>query len=224
MKTLWKENPILVMLALIGIIAIVAFSAHRIASMLENEPKVAVRPVLKKAEARRVVNGHYVKLENDEKLIYAGIRAPFEQEPLFAESKKRNEALVVGKELRLEFDEDERDSEGRLLAYAFLGDGSLVNATMVREGLAYVRLTPRAKRYTDVLLAAQAEARLSARGLWAQTAPSNESVYVADSKYAEFHRPSCEQAAKTTGSRRIELPTRNGFFEKGFSPCPKCKP
>ena len=180
--------------------------------------------LFKEAKVRRVVNGHYVKLENDEKLVYAGIRSPFEHEPMFAEAKKRNEAIVVDKTVKLEYDEDERDSDGRLLGYAFLGDGSLVNVTLVREGLVFVRLTPRAKRYADALLAAQAEARLSKRGIWASMTDSNESLYIADTKYAEFHRPSCEQSKGITGSRRVELPKKTDFFEKGFAPCPKCKP
>jgi hypothetical protein len=37
----------------------------------------------------RVVNGHSVKLDDDdeEKLIYAGIRAPYENEPMHEQSK-----------------------------------------------------------------------------------------------------------------------------------------
>ena len=131
MKKLWKEHPVLTVLALVGLVATGAFVVRKATSMLSSNPQITARPVLKQAKVRRAVNGHYVKLANEEKLVYAGIRAPFDQEPLFGESKKRNEALVVDKEVKLEYDEDERDSEGRLLGYALLGDGSLVNATMV---------------------------------------------------------------------------------------------
>lgn len=224
MKSLWKEHPVLTVLAAVGVVAIVVFLVQRAATMFSGDPTIDIRPVLKKAKVRRVVNGHYVKLADQEKLVYAGIRAPYEQEPLFAEAKSRNEALVVDKEVKLEYDADERDSEGRLLAYTILGDGSLVNATMVREGLAFVRLTPGAKRYAEVLLAAQMEARLTQRGLWSQMTASNESAYIADSKYAEFHRPSCEHAKKISGSRRQELPKKLDFFDKGFVPCLKCNP
>ncbi len=224
MKTLWKEHPVLVVLAGIGVVAIGWFAAQKLSTYFSDTPSISARPILKEAKVRRVVNGHYVKLENDEKLVYAGIRSPFEHEPMFAEAKKRNEAIVVDKQVKLEYDEDERDSDGRLLAYTFLGDGSLVNATLVREGLAFVRLTPRAKRYADALLAAQAEARLSKRGVWASMTDSTEALYIADTKYAEFHRPSCEQSKSISGSRRVELPKKVDFFERGFAPCPKCKP
>jgi micrococcal nuclease len=71
--------------------------------------------------------------------------------------------LVDGKMVRLEVDGDERDGEGRLLAWVWTGD-VLVNAEIVRHGHARVR-TP-AGRHEDLLLAAQREAQRGYRGIW----------------------------------------------------------
>jgi micrococcal nuclease len=173
---------------------------------------------------KRVVNGHYVKLKDDEKLNYLGVRAPYEHEPRFNESKLRNEELVVGQELRLRYDDELRDSGGRLWAYAFLKDGTFVNEVLIREGLAYVRARPHVVRFRDQLIAAQNEARKARRGLWAEPKPSAEPEYFADPKYAEFHRPSCETAKNIKPERLTKFASRNKALDQGFSPCDKCLP
>jgi micrococcal nuclease len=76
--------------------------------------------------------------------------------------------LVDGKMVRLEVDGEERDAEGRLLAWVWSGD-LLVNAEIVRQGHARVR-TP-AGRHEDVLLSAQREAQRAYRGIWVGHAP-----------------------------------------------------
>lgn len=220
-----KEHKALTALAAIGVIAIVV-SVYLLLKQLgaSDETPGGPKPILTQATVKRVVSGHYVKLSDDERLIYAGIRAPFENEPYFQEAKKRNEALVVDNNVDLQYDTQPRDSDGRLLAYAFLGDGTHINLTLVREGLAYVRLTPKATRYAQILLAAQSEARLNKRGMWATMAESTEASLVADPKYAEFHRPSCEVAKKISEQRRETFKNKLGAFEKGFAPCNKCLP
>jgi micrococcal nuclease len=207
---------------LAALVALVAGSTYVGVRLLGEEEKPTEKRV--HVKAKRVVNGHYVKLDKDDKLVYAGIRAPYENEPFHLEAKQRNEELVVGKELRLRFDRDKtRDRKGRLFAYAFF-EGSLINEVMVRDGMAYVRLTPETVRYADALLQAQAEARRARRGLWSQVAKSDESIYVADPKYGNFHRPSCESVPNITQERRLELPSRKDAFDQGFAPCNKCLP
>ena len=177
-----------------------------------------------KVTAKRVVNGHYVKLKDDEKLNYLGIRAPYEHEPLFNQSTQRNEELVVGKELRLRYDDKLHDRKGRLWAYAFLEDGTFVNQVLVVEGLAYVRARPNVVRFRDSLIAAQKAARKARRGLWAEPTPAPEPEYFADPKYAEFHRPSCETAMNIKPERLTKFTSRDQALDLGFSPCDKCLP
>ncbi len=177
-----------------------------------------------RVEARRVVNGHYVKVDDHDKLVYAGIRAPYENEPFHGEAKQRNAELAEGKELRLRFERDVfRDDDGRLFAYAFVND-LFVNEVLVLEGMAYVRLTPDTNRFADVLLAAQAAARRGRVGLWKLVTASDEPSYPADPKYGDFHRPSCEVVPRINAERRIELASKAEAFDNGFAPCNKCRP
>lgn len=174
-------------------------------------------------EIKRAYSEQTVKIEPDEKLLYAGICAPEEGDPLFEQSKARNEELVGGKTARVRFDEVERDRKGRLIGYVFTGD-SMVNEQLVREGLAFLRLTPEMRRYADRLLAAQAEARKARRGLWANLPRSAEPRYPADPKYGQFHRPSCEEVPKINPERLVVLKNRGEAFEQGFAPCSTCHP
>jgi micrococcal nuclease len=177
-----------------------------------------------RVKAKRVVNGHYVKLDKDDRLVYAGIRAPYENESFYEEAKQRNAELVEGRKLRLRFDEGVvRERKGRLYAYAYV-DGVFVNELLVREGLAYVRLTPNTLRFADVLLAAQAKARQEKRGLWQCVSKSDEQSYPADPKYGDFHRPTCEVVPRINPERRIEFKSKEEAFHRGFAPCNKCLP
>lgn len=171
----------------------------------------------------RVRNGSTVKFKPDGKLVYAGLRAPYEHEPLFEEARKRNAELVEGKEVRLRFDKEQRDHDDRLCAYVFVGE-KFVNEVMVREGLAWVRLTPSTSRYAKELLAAQREAQRTRRGLWRVAPPSDGEQYPADPKYGSFHRSECAEAGKIKAERRLEFKTRQAALDKGFAPCATCAP
>ncbi|HNV24115.1 MAG TPA: thermonuclease family protein [Candidatus Omnitrophota bacterium] len=74
--------------------------------------------------------------------------------------------LLDKKTVRLEFDAELRDDEGRKLAYVFLTDsGLLVNAEILREGFAFLSLSPSNNKYAEELRQAYKEARKSLRGL-----------------------------------------------------------
>lgn len=65
-------------------------------------------------------------------------------------------------------DGDERDDFDRLLAYCDAYDGTPINATMVREGMAWAFV-----RYSDEFLEEEAEARDAGLGIWqAPTEPA----------------------------------------------------
>jgi micrococcal nuclease len=73
-----------------------------------------------------------------------------------------------GKDAFLELDVQTRDTYGRLLAYVWLGDGTLFNMLILREGYAQVLTIPPNVRYVDLFLACQREAREHRRGLWSR--------------------------------------------------------
>lgn len=178
-----------------------------------------------RVEVKRAVSGHSIKLDSDEKLNYAGIRTLYEHESeqLYEEARKRNGELVDGREVRVRYDAPYRDRKGRLLGYISV-DGQLVNETLVREGLAYARLTTETRRFADRLLAAQADARKHRRGIWRHSSKSSEASYPADPKYGNFHRPSCEEVEKINPKRLVTFRSRSKALDEGFAPCAKCLP
>ncbi len=189
----------------------------------DGEPESVATARSYRMKVDRAISGHSIKLESDERVNYAGIRTPYKHEPFHEEARKRNAELIDGRTVRVRYDVRERDRKNRLLAYVSV-DGQLVNETLVREGLAYVRLTPGTKRYSEKLLSAQADAQKRKRGIWRRTPKSPESKYPADPKYGNFHRPACEEVPKIKLDRLVFFGTRRRALDAGCAPCPKCKP
>lgn len=175
------------------------------------------------ARIERVYSGHLIKSEKGQKIVYTGIRAPYENERYFEEAKARNAQLVGGRKIRLRFDEKRWDRKDRLCAYVF-AKGQMVNETLVREGLAYVRLTPWTTRFADRLLEAQADARAAKKGIWKRPPKTTEKAYLADLKYGNFHRMTCPEVPNIKPERRVHLDKRSSAFDRGLAPCVKCSP
>ena len=76
--------------------------------------------------------------------------------------------LIGWKRVRLEYDIDTLDQYGRTLVYAYLEDGTFVNAIMVRNGYATVMTTPPNVRYAGTFVELERKARKQNRGLWKQ--------------------------------------------------------
>lgn len=170
-----------------------------------------------------VHSGHAAKTKSGDRINYAGIRAPYPNEPFYVEARDRNVELVESEVVRLRFDDEQHDRKGRLSAYVFVR-GEFVNETLVAEGLAYVRVTPKSQRYAERLLAAQAEARKNRRGIWKNRDRNEEPNYPSDPKYGNFHRPTCVEVGKINPARLVIHPKRNKALNDGFAPCSKCLP
>jgi endonuclease YncB( thermonuclease family) len=78
---------------------------------------------------------------------------------------------VSAKNVRLELDVQDRDPEGRLLAYVWVGD-VLANAELVARGYGQVVTGGPNVRYQELLLRRQQEARASHLGIWKAVAPA----------------------------------------------------
>lgn len=76
--------------------------------------------------------------------------------------------LPKGTELRLEYDKNARDSQGRWLVYGYLPDGSLLNKRLVERGFAYVEFSAANQGKLDELRSAEQSARSGSLGLWSQ--------------------------------------------------------
>ncbi len=80
---------------------------------------------------------------------------------------------MAGKTVSLEFDVQERDKYGRVLAYAWVGN-TFVNAYLVEAGLARVATFPPNVKYVELFTRLQKEAREAGRGMWGTPLKSEE--------------------------------------------------
>ena len=113
----------------------------------------------------RVYDGDTVLLEDGRKVRYLGINAPEYQEPFYLKAKRLNESLVLGHEIRLEFDQEKTDSYGRVLAFVYAGD-QMVNARLIQEGLAHAFFIGPNRKHNALLLRLQGEAQQRKDGIW----------------------------------------------------------
>ena len=116
---------------------------------------------------QKVYDGDTVLLSDGRKVRYLGINTPEWQEPFYLKAKRFNESAVLGKEIRLEFDEERMDKYGRLLAYLYVGD-RMVNAKLVEEGFAHTFFIPPNRKHNALLLRLQADARERKAGIWSK--------------------------------------------------------
>ena len=128
----------------------------------------------------KVVDGDTVELSNGRRVRYIGIDTPELErktptgwqevkEPFGKEAKQLNEALVLGKTVRLVFDAQAIDKYNRLLAYCFVSTGDkevFVQTELLRNGLAYLYTAPPNIKYVDTMVAAYEEAKAKKAGLW----------------------------------------------------------
>ena len=100
-----------------------------------------------------------------------------------------NRQLVARQQVRLELDAQQRDREGRLLAYVFVAD-RMVNAELVHRGSAETMTIPPNVRYRDLFVTLEQEARDDRRGLWAnQSEPTTPTSLAQATSPAAKERP-----------------------------------
>ena len=167
-----KRFAVLFILVFTAGIFIGRFTPHP-AIIRENETstKTVLTQKFATIKVARVIDGDTIELEGGERVRYIGIDAPEleysrKQVQCFAdESKKKNQELVEGKEIRLEKDTRDRDAFGRLLRYVYRGN-VFINLELVRQGFALTATYPPDVKYQADFLKAQKEAGEAKRGLW----------------------------------------------------------
>ena len=120
----------------------------------------------------RVVDGDTIILSNGERVRLIGVDTPETKHPnkpveyFGKEASAFTKRMVEGKEVRLEYDQQQRDKYGRLLAYVYLMDGTFLNAEIIKQGYgnAYTRFP---FKYMEEFRQYEKEAREAKRGLWA---------------------------------------------------------
>jgi endonuclease YncB( thermonuclease family) len=155
---------------------------------------------------KQVYDGDTVLLEDGRKVRYLGINSPEFQEPFYLKAKRFNESLVLGKEIRLEFDQEGTDSYNRILAYVYVGD-QMVNARLVGEGLAHVFFIGPNRKHNALLLQSQAAAKQRRVGIWSARARPKDlkitNVHLADPGKPDPYAPYVRIANLSKGLIRL---------------------
>lgn len=177
-----------------------------------------------------VYDGDTILIDNGKKVRYLGVDAPDfnyngQNNSRLAElSKDFNLQLVKGERVRLEFDKNKKDQYGRLLAYVFLNGNEMINAILIRKGLAHVMIKIPNKKYLDLLLKYQRQAMKKKIGVWQHILNSTENQYLGNKNSYRFHKTNCPYSKKIASRNLIKFENRFESFWAGFSPCEKCQP
>ncbi|MHB1296308.1 MAG: thermonuclease family protein [Anaerolineae bacterium] len=183
--SIWRRQGPLgrALLAALGLVLFIAalWNAPGLPGPLQEAPVVPLRPSaaapegMRAAEVVDVIDGDTIRvlLDGEEWAVrYIGIDTPEVSveggaaEPFAAEATEANRRLVEGKSVYLEQDVSQTDRYGRLLRYVHVDD-TLVNAELVRQGLARAVAYPPDTHRQAAFEALEAEARDAHRGLWA---------------------------------------------------------
>jgi len=123
------------------------------------------------ARVVRVNDGDTVTVLIDrhrQKIRLIGIDAPELGQQPWGERAKRHleDVLSSSGGISIEYDIEQRDKYGRLLAYIRTADGRLVNAEMLRDGYAVLFTFPPNVKHVDEFTSAQRQARERKLGIW----------------------------------------------------------
>jgi micrococcal nuclease len=189
----------------------------------------------------RVVDGDTLEVNlqgTKEKVRLIGVDTPetvhptIGEEPYGREASNFTKEKLTGQKVVLEFDVEERDRYGRLLAYVWL-DGEMFNEVLLSEGYAQIATYPPNVRYVERFQAAQQEAREAERGLWgiieeepvtAQGERLESSNWLGNANTKKFHYPDCQHGQRTKSHNQVWFDFRQEALDAGYEPCGVCKP
>jgi micrococcal nuclease len=175
----------------------------------------------------QVFDGDTIRLENNVTIRYLGVNTPEvrhkdrPEEPYGNEAREENRALVGGKKIRLEFDEERKDQYGRSLAYVYLEDGRMVNRILIERGLAWVLFQRPNIRHERAFLEDQNRAISGELGIW-QIWKGQAGLFIGNEKSKRFHLKKCAYARNIAKKNRAIFNTSLDAFKKGYSPCKHC--
>jgi len=203
------------------------------------------------AKVIRVVDGDTLEVEfngKTEKVRLIGVDTPESVHPDVSknvpEGKTASEftkSKLEGKEIELEFDVQERDQYGRLLAYVWY-NGEMFNKVLLQEGYARVATYPPNVKYVDEFTEIQKVARENNKGFWNNntfngevieddttssidnTSIKTEGKYVGSTESNKYHYPTCRYAEKIKEENQIWFDTIEEAEQQGYEPCGVCNP
>lgn len=135
---------------------------------------------LKTYQVTRVIDGDTFVIDyagKEDRVRLIGINTPETVDPrkpvqcFGKEASNKMKSLAQGQMVGLEFDttQNYRDIYGRLLAYAYLPDGEMLNRKMLADGYAYEYTYMKPYKYQSEFKELQKFAEQNKRGLWADS-------------------------------------------------------
>ncbi|HUS51979.1 MAG TPA: thermonuclease family protein [Candidatus Bathyarchaeia archaeon] len=121
----------------------------------------------------KIVDGDTIKLADGRVIRYISIDAPEKDNCFAQEAKKINQALVLGKKVRLEMDVNQMDRFGRYLAYVFTLDEKevFVNDYLLAAGVGEFFLDTVNLKHQEALVQTAEKAHQENKGLWQACGP-----------------------------------------------------
>lgn len=196
----------------------------------------------------RVVDGDTIVIDfdsTDEKVRLIGVDTPESVHPdktknsAFGEEVSRySKSQLAGKSVGIEFDVQERDQYGRLLAYVYIGN-EMYNKKLLEMGYASVATFPPNVKYVDEFTEIQKNARENGVGMWANgftaeepssggssdsTRKTSSGKYNGHIKNKKFHLPGCRYGDMISYENLIVFKDRDAAIDKGYAPCKVCNP
>jgi micrococcal nuclease len=182
----------------------------------------------------RVVDGDTIVVAGVGTVRLIGVDTPETVDPrtpvqfFGKEASEFTRRLAAGKEVRLEFDIQRTDKYRRTLAYAYLPDGTFLNAEIIKQGFGHA-YTQYPFRYLDQFRRFEREAQAAKRGLWGtgQTDPvppaSHDGTAKTDTVYVtktgqKYHRAGCRSLAHS------QIPMTLAEAAARYGACGICKP
>lgn len=170
------KNGIRLIIALIAAVFIfTGCTAQDFPLFGKREPSFDEKGALK-TKVIRVKDGDtfVVKLQGVKETVrLIGIDAPESVHPDSMKNSEQGEMvseyvskLITGRTVFLEMDASERDRYGRILAYCWLDENTMLNALLLEKGYATVMTVQPNVRYQDYFLRLQKKARDEGRGYW----------------------------------------------------------
>jgi micrococcal nuclease len=174
-----------------------------------------------------VNDGDTIVLDTGQRVRYIGINTPEidhedqKAQPYGYQAKSYNKSLVGSQKIRLEYDTERRDRYGRDLAYVYLKDHTFINARLLEAGLAFYLYRKPNLKYGEILLKAQQDAMVSAKGLWRNWS-EKEKIYIGNRNSKRFHISSCKFAGKINAKNKIQFSSKWDAFYQGYAPSKRC--
>jgi len=128
-----------------------------------------------RVQAIHITDGDTIKLTDGRRLRLIGINTPEispagQSSPALAGQARSTLVALLDRHnrtLNLQYGKQPRDHYGRLLAHAFLDDGTNVSASLLKQGLATALVVPPNTWARSCYATLEATARQQQRGLWA---------------------------------------------------------